>query len=96
MHTDRPGLLDGWVRRVNPAYDALLAQGGWPYYWSADQTEWATDVLFRTPEDLKRLYPRWLQQGIERMGCRDVLRFLRRKAMAVSTTAALPARWSAI
>jgi hypothetical protein len=77
-------LLDGWVRRVNPAYDTIFAEGGWPYYWSADQTEWASDVLFRSAGDLAALYPLLVRHGIERLGSRDVLRFLGRKAQAVN------------
>jgi hypothetical protein len=83
-HTDWAALLGNWVRRANPAYDALFPDGGWPYYWSADQTEWATDVLFRSADGLAAWYPRWLRHGIERLGSRDVLRFLGRKATAVN------------
>lgn len=84
LQTDWAGLLDSWVRRVNPAYDALFGDGGWPYYWSADQTEWATDVLFHAADDLATCYPAWLRHGIERLGSRDVLRFLGRKATATN------------
>ncbi|MFL5331911.1 MAG: hypothetical protein ACJ8H8_01755, partial [Geminicoccaceae bacterium] len=83
LQTDWPGLLQGWARRVNPAYDTLFPDGGWPYYWSVDQSEWASDVLFRAPADLAGLYPRLLRHGIEQLGSRDVLRFLGRKATAV-------------
>jgi hypothetical protein len=84
LSTDWPALLDGWVRRVNPAYDAIFDQGGWPYYWSAEQTEWATDVLFRSAGDLARLYPQLERHGLLQLNCRDVLRFLGRKAQAVN------------
>lgn len=84
LSTDWPGLLDGWVRRVNPAYDALFAQGGWPYYWSAEQTEWATDVLFRSADDLARLYPTLVRHGLLQLNSRDVLRFLGRQAQRVN------------
>jgi hypothetical protein len=84
LATDWPALLDGWVRRANPAYDALFDQGGWPYYWSAEQTEWATDVLFRSPADLARLYPHLVRHGLTQLGSRDVLRFLGRQAKAVN------------
>ena len=51
-----------------------------PYYWSADETEWATDVLFRTPASLAELYPRLVRHGIQAFNCHDVLRFLGRRA----------------
>lgn len=79
LRTDWPTLLHGWARRVNPVYDTLFADGGWPYYWSADQSEWATDVLFRSADDLAALYPKLVRHGIERLGSQDVLRFLGRK-----------------
>ena len=80
LRTDWPGLLNRWARQANPACDALFPDGGWPYYWSVDQSEWATDVLFRSAADLAGLYPRLLRHGIEQLGSRDVLRFLGRKA----------------
>lgn len=84
LHTDWPALLTGWARQANPAAEALFPDGGWPYYWSADQTEWATDVLFRSAADLAALYPHLLRHGIERLGSREVLRFLGRKATAAN------------
>jgi hypothetical protein len=83
LRTDWASWLNRWVRRVHPLYDTLFTDGGWPYYWSADQSEWATDVLFRSPAALAALYPRLLRHGIERLGSRDVLRFLGRKVPAV-------------
>jgi hypothetical protein len=84
LQTDWAAWLDGWVRRVNPAYDTLFDQGGWPYYWSVDQSEWASDVLFRTADDLARWYPHWVQYGLTQLHSRDVLRFLGRKATTVN------------
>jgi len=47
-------------------------------YWSAEQTEWATDVLFRSGTTLKRLMPGFVEQGLLGLGCGDVMRFLGR------------------
>src|SRR5207248_10579297 len=44
--------------------------------------EWATDVMFRTPEALAALYPRLIRHGISALGSRDVMRFLGRKVPA--------------
>jgi hypothetical protein len=46
------------------------------YYWSADETEWATDIMFDSPEALARVYPRFLQQAITGFSGSEVLRFL--------------------
>jgi hypothetical protein len=82
LRTDWPSLLDTIARRVHPADDAILAGCPVPYYWSVDQSEWASDVLFRSAADLAAWYPRWLRHGVESLHSRDVLRFLGRKVPA--------------
>jgi hypothetical protein len=84
LRMDWPSLLEGIARRVNPAHDRLFAACPVPYYWSVDQSEWATDVLFRSPAELAAWYPRWLRHGMEALGSRDVLRFLGKKVPAHS------------
>jgi hypothetical protein len=77
LHTDWPQLLDELVPQVNPLNDQLYTVGyPVPYYWSVDQSEWASDYLFRRPEDLARVYPRLIELGITSLGSRDVMRFL--------------------
>jgi hypothetical protein len=49
------------------------------YYWSADETEWASDVLFRSPQSLAAIYPRLVRHAVTGFGCGDVLRFLGRR-----------------
>jgi len=49
-----------------------------PPYWSADQTEWATDVMFRSRVQLSRLMPSLIHHAMVGLGCRDVMRFLGR------------------
>jgi len=53
-----------------------LLPGVQPYYWSLEASEWATDILFRSPADLATVYPLFVRQGIETMHSADVLRFL--------------------
>src|SRR5262245_16879085 len=50
-----------------------------PYYWSVAQSEWATDILFRSPDTLGRLYPRLVRHAITSFGSPDVMRFLGQK-----------------
>ena len=45
------------------------------YYWTACESEYATDVLFARPKRLAQLYPRLVHHGIKSFGSRDVLRF---------------------
>lgn len=72
-------LLDGIVARASPAHRQVFGpQSTYPIdpYWSVQQSEWATDVMFKSPALLAALYPRLIRQGTEGLGSRDVLRFL--------------------
>jgi hypothetical protein len=84
-------LLDGQVKldwagtlgpvadeAVNPFRKTLVGKFDIPYYWSLDQSEWATDVLFRSPGELARLYPSLIRHGIESFGSKEVMRFMGR------------------
>jgi hypothetical protein len=53
------------------------------YYWSLAESEWATDVMFRSPNHLSTLYPHLIQHAITSYGSRDVLKFLGRKVPTV-------------
>lgn len=46
------------------------------YYWSSDQTEWATDVTFHRGSDLRRLFPLWLRHALLTFQSPDILKFL--------------------
>jgi hypothetical protein len=81
-HTDWPTLLDGLAAQSNPLLPYLRDEARVPYYWVTEQSEWATDILFRSADDLARLYPRLARHCIEVLGCRDVLRFLGRPVPA--------------
>jgi hypothetical protein len=52
------------------------------YYWTADQTEWATDLAFRDADTLAALYPQLIRRGIETFRSEDVLRFLGQRVTA--------------
>jgi hypothetical protein len=75
VHRDWPVLLEELARRSNPLEATLLPVPA-PYYWAVQQSEWATDVMFRSPKELQRLYPLLTRHAIEHFHSRDVLRFL--------------------
>jgi hypothetical protein len=52
------------------------------YYWTIEQSEWATDLAFRDAEALAELYPQLIRRGIETFRSEDVLRFLGRHVTA--------------
>lgn len=53
-----------------------------PYYWSAQETEWATDLMFRSGRELSRRMPGLVHYSLEALGAGDVLRFLGRPVPA--------------
>lgn len=61
---------------VNPVLQSVMAPWEMEYYWSIDESEWATDLMFRSAARLSQLYPRLIRHGIESLGSRDVMRFL--------------------
>ena len=75
-------LLNRLAEWAFPLHRQLLNGKPMHYYWSADDTEWASDILFRSPRRLAKLYPHLLRQGIETFSSADVLRFLGRKTTA--------------
>ena len=80
LQTDWPQLLDGLLRQVHPTHATMFPEMPLEYYWSADETEWATDVMFRSPERLGEIYPHLLRHAMITLNCQDVLRFFGRPA----------------
>jgi len=70
--------LNRILSRLCPAYTRRL--DGQACYWTAFQTEWATDVCFDSPETLRSLYRPLVRGAITTLGCNDVLRFLKKRA----------------
>lgn len=71
-----PKLLDRLLFRACPALSKLWPDFPLDRYWSAEQTEWATDVCFRSGRDLADLYPSLIERALTELGSRDVMRFL--------------------
>lgn len=66
------------TRAVHPVYTRLVAGTPIDYFWSAYQTEWATDIAFESAEALAPLYSAMLYKGMVHLGSWDVLRYLGR------------------
>jgi hypothetical protein len=71
--------LDQLLQLVHPAHPKLLGCLPIPYYWSAYQSEWASDVVFRSRADVQRLFPQWVRHAITTYTSADVMRFLGRE-----------------
>ena len=71
-----PKILDAVARRLNPAHKRMFRSLPMSYYWSAFQTEWATDTAFQSSSALAKIYPQLVRGAIATFDSRDVLRFL--------------------
>jgi hypothetical protein len=83
LRVDWPLVLNELVRQFHPTHSQAFV-GAFPqsYYWTTEQCEWATDVLFHSPEVLAEWYPRLVHHGITTFSSRDILRFLQQKVPA--------------
>ncbi|HEX5102743.1 MAG TPA: hypothetical protein VFV87_02970 [Pirellulaceae bacterium] len=72
-------VFDKLIAQVHPVHRQLLYAGKpIEYYWSLEQSEWATDLMFRSPQELARFYPAWLRRGLD-FTSPEVMRFLGKK-----------------
>jgi hypothetical protein len=83
LQVNWPLIPDELVSRFHPVH-AEWMPASFPvgYYWSVEQSEWATDVVFGSPADLAAVYPRLVHHAITTFSSRDVLRFLQQKVPA--------------
>ena len=79
LEVNWPDLLQGVAAELNPLHQDIFAKFPAQYYWSAYQTEWATDVVFRDTAVLQRLYPMLVHHGMTSFSSPDVMRFLGRR-----------------
>jgi hypothetical protein len=89
LHANWPSLLRGLTEALNPIHDDIFAQYSCQYYWSVAESEWASDVMFRSRADLEAIYPRLVRYAVTTFGAVDVLRFM---GQPVSVTGKIPHR----
>jgi hypothetical protein len=71
--------LDHLLQHVHVLHRRLWKASPLDYYWTSEQTEWATDLAFRDAKALSELYDPLIHRGIEMFQSADVLRFLGHK-----------------
>jgi hypothetical protein len=74
--------LDGWMAQYFPVCRTLEPGG---FHWSITQAEYATDVVFRSPADLRTLYGELRRHAIHTVRATDIATFLQHR---------LPPDWS--
>lgn len=80
LATDWPALLGRLANQACPELAAVLAPLDPNYYWSAEQTEWTTDIMFESAATLEALFPRLVRHGMIVSDAPAVLRYLGKRA----------------
>lgn len=80
LNTAWPRALKAIARSLNPDHETIFRSSPMDYYWTAYQTELATDVLFRDPQSLARIYPQLVRYAMHAFKSPDVMRFLAQKS----------------
>lgn len=78
LKTDWAKLLNRLTLDSCPALPQVLRPLRPDYYWSADETEWATDIMFKSRADLDLIYPSLLYHGMRISDSFSVMRYLGR------------------
>ena len=77
VNLDWPAILNQYAKRVAPQLQDVLK--GCQHYWVSTQSEYSTDILFKTRQDLCELYPQLLSHSTLCFGAKEVMNFLGRK-----------------
>lgn len=75
LKTDWVPLLNGLALNSCPGLSTIFGPWEPRYYWSADETEWATDILFQSQRDLDALYPSLVHHAMRVSDSPTVLRY---------------------
>ena len=75
LQTSWTELLESMTLHTCPALKEVLSPFSPTYYWSADETEWATDIMFRSTPDLEKLYPGFIKHAMMISDSPSVMRF---------------------
>lgn len=72
-------VLSGLVKQMCPDLAKAIYPARPEYYWSADDTEWATDIMFKSVGELDSLYRHLLYHGIKTSDSSSVMRYFGRR-----------------
>jgi len=80
LNTNWPTALTEIARMMNPMHEEIFRNSPTEYYWSAFQTEWATDLAFESSSALAEIFPPLVRFAMLHLKSPDVMRFLADKA----------------
>ena len=76
LQIDWPKQLERILGQNHPLAAEICQPLGLSYYWTTQESEYATDVMFKSPKPLKRIYPTLVRHAITSFSSADVMRFL--------------------
>ena len=81
-------MLNPILQQVHPLHGSRWLSGSrdyrMDYYWSCQESEWASDIMFKNPALLGELYPVLIRHGMQNLNSFQIMRFLGRKVPAVA------------
>jgi hypothetical protein len=78
INTNWQELFEPLVNLCHPHHREIARPIGASYYWTVAESEFATDVMFKTRADLDQIYPSLVHHSVMSFGSQQVLRFLQR------------------
>jgi len=78
QRTDWPKVLEELVKRCHPVHEEISRPLELGYYWTAAQSEYASDLMFRDRGALERIYPTLVHHAVMHMGAEQVMRYMGR------------------
>jgi hypothetical protein len=82
LETDWPAQLDRVLRQNHPLAGEICQPLGLKYFWTTEESEYATDVMFKSPRPLGQIYPALVRHAITSFSSGDVMRFLGHRVAA--------------
>ena len=79
-----PQMLNTLTFRLCPELKREILPFEPQYYWSADETEWATDIMFRSTKALDRLYPGMIKHAMQVSDSPSVMRYFGMRNISLS------------
>jgi hypothetical protein len=79
LEIDWPEKLDEILAQNHPLAPEICRPLGLKYFWSTQESEYATDVMFKSPKLLQEIYPSLAHHAITSFSSGDVMRFLGRQ-----------------
>jgi hypothetical protein len=69
--------LRALLDQTHPLHRQITRPMPYPhYYWSVNESEFSTDVMFKDADSLEALYPGWVHHGLRSFSSPDIMRYL--------------------